>query len=232
MVRTRGEVGKRRREQIVEAAIAIIAEEGLHNLSLSAIEARAGMSRGQLTYYYPTKEEILLAVFDRLLAMMHERADFPGAEAAQWTPWQRLRVFLELLILRPPEMPPFHALQYTFLSQIGYREDFRQRLASLYEHWRSAMAADLAQELPAEAVPRFDPRTLATFVQALLHGLAMQRVADPHAYDRGEMLKLCLHFLGNYLGKADVASPPAAAAAGSDAKRNGQTAVPPSTGKS
>ncbi|MFO0930736.1 MAG: TetR/AcrR family transcriptional regulator [Gemmataceae bacterium] len=227
MVRTRGEVGRRRREQIVEAAVAIIAEEGLHHLSLSAIEARAGMSRGQLTYYFPTKEDILLAVFDRLLAMMHERADCPAGEAATLTPWQRLRAFLEFLILRPPEVREFHALQYTFLSQIGYRDDFRQRLADLYEHWRSAMAADLAHELPAaDPAYRVDPRTLATFVQALLHGLAIQRVADPAAYDRTEMLKLCLHFLGLYLGKPDAPSHPAAPLAGGGGARNGQSSDP------
>src|SRR4051812_37275462 len=70
-----------RREQIVEAAVAVIAEQGLHNLSLSEIEKRAGMSRGQLTYYFPTKEEILLAVFDRLLRLMYQRLGRPGEKS-------------------------------------------------------------------------------------------------------------------------------------------------------
>ena len=61
-----------RREQIVEAAIEIIASQGLPKLSLSKIEQRAGMTRGQLTYYFPTKESILLAVFDRMLHRMLE----------------------------------------------------------------------------------------------------------------------------------------------------------------
>ena len=68
------DVGSIRREQIVQAAVSVIAEQGLQNLSLSEIEKKAGMSRGQLTYYYPAKEDILLAVFDRLIQMMHERA--------------------------------------------------------------------------------------------------------------------------------------------------------------
>lgn len=233
----RGKVGRQRREQIVEAAIAIIAEAGLQNLSLSAIERRAGMSRGQLTYYFPTKEDILLAVFDRLLAMMHDRADhehIPGCPAAQPTAWGRLRAFLEFILLHPPEVPEFHALQYTFLSQIGPRDDFRQRLASLYEKWRGEMAADFARELPAGTAPAVSPRTLATFVQALVHGLAMQRAADPDAYDRAEMLKLCLHLLGNYLGKDErlPAPPPlpAAAAVVDGAPANGPS--PSSSGTS
>src|SRR5262245_43789924 len=72
------EVARRRREQVLAAAEAIIASEGLPRLSLARIEDRTGMSRGQLTYYFPAKEAILLAVFDRMLAKMI--ADV-GAEA-------------------------------------------------------------------------------------------------------------------------------------------------------
>jgi AcrR family transcriptional regulator len=216
-----------RREQIVEAAVAVIAEQGLHNLSLSEIENRAGMSRGQLTYYFPTKEEILLAVFDRLLHLMYQRLGAPegqagphqhcGAKAPNgkgegeyWAgAWQVMGHLFDALLRRPPLSPEFHALQYTFLSQIGYREDFRRRLASLYEEWRSHMARglqdDLARGLASRPVP---PRAMASLVQALLHGLSMQIAADPGAFDREEMAKLCLDVLGTYLGVRDRAAGP------------------------
>src|SRR6516165_5100511 len=99
MKSSRIDIGSIRREQIIEAAVAIIAEQGLQNLSLSEIEQRAGMSRGQLTYYFPTKEDILLAVFDRLLEMMHRRAVAAGQTPCQagGTPWDRLRHFLTFL---------------------------------------------------------------------------------------------------------------------------------------
>lgn len=210
MGRGRGEVGRRRREQVVEAAVAIIAERGIAELSLSAIEERAGMSRGQLTYYYRTKEDILLAVFDRTIEMMHstEQAGNPSPDCpVLGEGWDRVRSLLTFLILSRPESPEFFALQYTFLSQIGHRDDFRQRLAGLYELWRGMGAADFARELPAPAGrPKVSPRTLASFMQAVLHGLAIQRVADPKSYDPRQMLTLTLHLLGSYLGK----EPPAA----------------------
>src|SRR5262249_41045526 len=68
------DIAQLRRDQIMDAAEAIIAGQGIHHLSLGRIEERAGMSRGQLTYYFPTKESILLAVFDRMLRRMIERA--------------------------------------------------------------------------------------------------------------------------------------------------------------
>src|SRR5262245_26481527 len=201
----RGEVGKRRREEIIEAAVAISAEQGLQHLSLSAIEERAGLSRGQLTYYFPTKEDILLAVFDRLIEMMRRRAQAGECPTGCQLPsggWERVRAFLSFFLTQqpPPEAANFHALQYTFLSQMSHRDDFRQRLATLYEDWRQHMAGDLESALAATSLD-VSPRTLASFIQALLHGLAMQRVADPEAFDRGEMARLCLHLLDMFLGK-------------------------------
>jgi len=79
------DIGSIRRGQIVDAAATIIAERGLQSLSLSEIEKRAGMSRGQLTYYFKTKEEILLAVFDRRLERMC--AQHAGPQAGNPSAW-------------------------------------------------------------------------------------------------------------------------------------------------
>jgi AcrR family transcriptional regulator len=203
MKQARVDVGSIRREQIVEAAVAVIAEQGIQNLSLSEIEKRAHMSRGQLTYYFKAKEDILLAVFDRVLAMMRQRAHagqgFGGECLKERSGWERMSFFLTRLILEPPSAPEFTALQHTFLAQLAHREDFRQRLAALYEEWRAFMARDLEAELARRAGPAVSARTVAALVQAVLHGLSMQRAADPDAFDRQEMLDLCLHLLGGYL---------------------------------
>jgi AcrR family transcriptional regulator len=198
------DIGSIRRDQIVEAAISVITEQGLQNLSLSEIEQKAGMSRGQLTYYFPAKEDILLAVFDRLVLLIHQRVGTPdGKECSQAGAWDWIRHLLQRLIARPPVSPEFGCLQYTFLSQIGHREDFRQRLARLYGEWRGNMARGLAADLARGArPPRWSPRAMATLIQAILHGLAMQRAADPAAFDGEEVLALCLEVLGNYLQPA------------------------------
>ena len=139
MTTSRTSIASIRKDQIVEAAVAVIAEQGLPNLSLSEIEQKVGMRRGQLTYYFKHKEDILLAVFDRVLQLTYERLGRPSEVDGDDGPqsgWAMAQYLLEALLTKPPLSPEFHCLQYTFLSQIGYREDFRQRLATLYEEWR------------------------------------------------------------------------------------------------
>src|SRR3954463_3871666 len=89
-----------RRGQIVEAAVSIIAAQGLDKLSLSKIEEKVRMSRGQLTYYFKAKEDILLAVFDRLLEMIHQRVQAGGACSNLPPGWERLRHLLSMIILQ------------------------------------------------------------------------------------------------------------------------------------
>lgn len=196
-------IGSIRRAQIVDAAVTVIAEQGLQHLSLSAIEKKVGMSRGHLMYYFKAKEDILLAVFDRLLELMcrqHEKLTLDGAPLQQKTWFEVVGLFLKMVLEKPPVNPEFHALQYTFLSQIGHREDFRRRLAELYEQWRGGMAIFLGHNLALKPPVRpVDFRTLATVVQALFHGLAVQAAADPEAMNRDQIVHLCLDLLSTYL---------------------------------
>jgi AcrR family transcriptional regulator len=201
------DIGSIRREQIVDAAVAVIAEQGLQHLSLSEIEKKVGMSRGQLTYYFKAKEDILLAVFDRLLEMMCRSQGGDPKRPPEEHPFARMRWLdvvghlLEMILHKPALSPEFGSLQYTFLSQIGHREDFRRRLAKLYEEWRSHGMEHLERDLAERpAVRAVSPRALATLVQAILHGLAMQAAVDPDAIDdAGEMAELCLDMLRTYL---------------------------------
>ena len=203
MKRSRIDIAAIRREQIVEAAVAIIAEQGLPNLSLSEIENRAGMSRGQLTYYFPAKEDILLAVFDRVLQLMYQRVGTPAGQSPDTAGgWAWIRHLLETVPEQPRLSPDFHTLQFTFLAQMGHRKDFRQRLATLYEEWRSHLAEELAKDLnPPRRHRPVSPRAMATLILAILHGLGTQTAADPEAFQREEMLTLCLDMLGAYFEK-------------------------------
>jgi AcrR family transcriptional regulator len=223
------DIARIRREQIVEAAASVIAEKGLQRLSLSEIEKKVGLSRGQLTYYFKAKEDILLAVFDRLLLLMCRQHGGDPDMKVQDHPYYRLpwldifAMLLDTLMRQPPQNPEFHALQYTFLSQVGHRADFRERLAKLYEEWRSNgsrhLSRDLTDHPPARAI---SPRAMASLTQAILHGLVMQSVVDPEAFDPKEVADLCLDMIRNYLWPAaDTAYPAAKKPSLRTNKRNG-----------
>lgn len=55
-----------RREQILEAAARVFAEAGFHSARMQDVAARAGLSNGTLYNYFTSKEDLLLALLDRL----------------------------------------------------------------------------------------------------------------------------------------------------------------------
>lgn len=59
------------KEQILEAAEAVVVELGASQMTLDAVAERCGISKGGLMYNYPSKDALLAAMVQRL----HERID-------------------------------------------------------------------------------------------------------------------------------------------------------------
>jgi hypothetical protein len=151
-----------------------------------------------------------LAVFDYLVMLIHLRIGTPEGKPCYHEDvqgaWPWVEHLLTTLLAQPPVSPEFSCLQYTFLSQIAHREDFRERLAMLYERWRGGMAQGFTEDYKRNArLRQVPPRAIASVVQAIMHGLGTQLAADPNAFDRQEVLNLCLDMLSTYLGRASGA---------------------------
>lgn len=200
-------VGPKRRERVIDAAIEIIATQGIHNLSLGKIERKVQMARGHLTYYFPTKEAILLAVFDRMLQrMIAEGMKADGPKPGTGQAWDCARTaFARMMEPMPADFLPFVSLVHTFHAQIGYRDDFRAKIAEANAGWRGTIAADYAGSVPHPPVP---PAILASIVMALHQGLTGQLTVDPEAFDRGEMLKALIRLLAPMFGATDQGNRP------------------------
>lgn len=197
------EIAKTRREQILNAAEAIITGHGIQELSLKRIEDLAGMSRGQLTYYFPTKESILLAVYDRMLrAMIRTAKESNGPKPMTGHAWELFQYWMQKHL--DPNWPPregreLFSLLYTFLAQMGHRDDYRKRLSQWYSEWRSFIAEDVEGSVPEPRAT--SPRVMAAIVQALMHGIDVQLMMDPNAFDRQEMFAACVQLMAPLFGK-------------------------------
>jgi len=83
--RPQQERGQRRVDAILEAAAAIVAEEGVAAATMHAIAKRSGTTIGSMYHFFPDREAVLVALMER-----HGRAI--GALAAELTTvdWSRL----------------------------------------------------------------------------------------------------------------------------------------------
>jgi len=199
---TESATARKWRDAIVTAATDIIASEGIHKLSLGRIERhlekrRRKLSRGQLTYYFRTKEDILLAVFDRLLARLFAEAVAEGEKVGIGPPgdgrvMDRFRYGLgKLMATGGAHTAELRVLAHAFLAQVRHRPDFKAKLAGVNTGWRAHIAADVAAS--GIAAP---PTAVASIIMALFQGLTEQLAVDPDAFDRPAVAELCLRMLG------------------------------------
>ncbi|MDA2809069.1 TetR/AcrR family transcriptional regulator [Nocardiopsis sp. RSe5-2] len=68
----RQERGRRRMEQILDAAEEVVAEQGFEDTTTNAIAARAGVSPGSLYQFFRNKEEVLDGLVERYTATSRE----------------------------------------------------------------------------------------------------------------------------------------------------------------
>lgn len=203
------DTARRRREEIMDAAEAVIAEHGIDELSLAKIESRADMSRGQLTYYFPKRESILLAVYDRMLRrMIREIMAGDGPKPMTGHAWDCFRFGLGRH-LHPDghdRGKELFSLLCTFLARIHHRPDkdhpdYRAKLSEMYRGWRGHISADVAGSVPEPRV--IPPEIAASIVQALLQGLEIQLRIDPEAFDPAAMFDACCRLMAPVFGKAE-----------------------------
>ncbi|MEZ5911365.1 MAG: TetR family transcriptional regulator [Paracoccaceae bacterium] len=112
-----------RREDLIAAALELMAEGGPAAATLRAVAARAGVTPGLIRHYFDGKEGLLAAAYDHLMAGMSG----PGALAAdtQPTPGETLAHFIRAS-LSPPVMDAGRmALWAGFIHMVRSNPDMR-----------------------------------------------------------------------------------------------------------
>ena len=80
------------RERILEAAEKLFIQDGIDNVSISAIADAARIARKTLYQYFPNKLEIALAIFDNFIAA--RSGGFDQNQIPEGNGFQRLEFFV------------------------------------------------------------------------------------------------------------------------------------------
>ena len=79
---------RNKREEVLQKAAGLIARQGFDGTSMRDIAAAVGMLPGSLYYHFPSKEDMLIAIHERVVRDMteHVRTAINGIDG----PWERL----------------------------------------------------------------------------------------------------------------------------------------------
>lgn len=166
--------GARRRQEILDRAIEVIAERGVHGASLRAIGDAIGVSHAALRHYFSTREELLIEVYRSANERTVERDPDPleGSVVGNMRHAARRNSIVPGLVQLYSTLVAGALLDENEVSQ----EFFTRRFADL----RDTLAQAVTQEQQAGRIRSgLDPVAVASLVIAASDGLQIQWLLDP-----------------------------------------------------
>ena len=169
----------RTRAALLRAAGRVFAEQGFHGATLESVAAAAGVSKGALYHYFPSKEQLFLALLeDRLGAGI---SDIEAVVAERGTESRHLGAATETFLRRINRDPRWLPLLLEFLAY-GTRDPAAK--ASITEHFLRPAREAVARTNRRLGIPEIEgallsPDELGLVLAALVNGLAIERAFDP-----------------------------------------------------
>jgi TetR/AcrR family transcriptional regulator, fatty acid metabolism regulator protein len=169
---------KQRQERealILQVAEEVLMEKGYYETSIDEIAARVGIAKGTVYLHFPSKEDLVVAIFERDIQNITEHVE--ATISSDRTPRQKMESILQLLYggIFNQRMQ----LLYSLSNNTGLRHLILEKKACMRDLWDelSARITSLLEE--GKAAGEFDP-TLPTPIMLS----AFFSLLSPRSYER------------------------------------------------
>lgn len=162
-----------KRQDIIEAAIRLMAEKGAAGMTAATLATEAGVSKANVFHHFPTLDDVVLAAFEQFLRGMAASAPQPGTDLRGW---------LEALGAETVDLIDEQRLLAGAYFAFAARARSDERLRRLMAEMTAAIQADFAATIDRLAPGRFSAEeraALAALVLVTGDGLAIHRHLFP-----------------------------------------------------
>jgi AcrR family transcriptional regulator len=181
-----------RREQILKAAYEVALRRGIDGLTVRAVASRAGLSHGLVLFHFKRKDQLGLALLDRVLATTLT-LELPPAITAIRDPQERFQALFGHELQRLSKEPRRIRLLLEFWARGAHNAVIRGRISTGLDRYRGAFQ-QIGEEILRGTPKRTDratPGGTAAVAVSLIIGYAVQTIIDPAQPDIGEYLGSC-----------------------------------------
>lgn len=164
-----------RQELILQVAEEVLAEKGYHETSMEEIAVRVGVAKGTVYLHFPSKEDMVIALFDRDMQQILQAVEAPTTSGL--TASAKLEVLLQFIY--GGFFNKRAQLLYSIFNNTELRRLFVEKKGCMHDLWEqlSARITSLLEE--GKASGEFDA-TIPTAVMLR----AFIGLLSPKSYDR------------------------------------------------
>ncbi len=185
------------RRKILEIAGELFSTEGFFNVRISEIAKRAGMSSGNIYWYFPSKEDLLKAIladlFDNLAAILEEASQYPGSGL------EKIKHLIELELNFMQASGKNFLVYMSILGHGGpkYIQELGFDTVQIGFGYHQRMSAIFTQAMQEGSIPLQDPNSLTAFFFSFFNGLLITYGKDMMGIPRERIVEAVLRMMGS-----------------------------------
>jgi len=178
-----------RRAEIAEAALRLILKFGFHSTTLDQVAAEAGVSKGLVSYYFSKKEELFLAVLERMVDRLSQ--DLERCYRTDVSARERLRLNFMNLFGNEQRTRQYYTVVIDFLGEALREKTVRAYTHTIYDTVLTYIEWTVTDGIRAGEFAEVDAKETASLVVACMEGLILQWLFSDDEMDLDGAYRIC-----------------------------------------
>ena len=188
-----GSLQTQRKEQILDAALAVIVSNGYDNSRMDDIVATSKLSKGAIYWYYKSKKEMYLDLINFWVLRYSVTLNHIVEEDA--SPSQQLKDLFQYFIDQNESDPqPFVALT-EFWSMAQKDPDFRKKLQKVYTHFLELIDEIINRGIQSGEFKQVNSRITALSIMVNIESINWFTIFEAHGVTVKEYMETITDFI-------------------------------------
>jgi TetR/AcrR family fatty acid metabolism transcriptional regulator len=198
----RPDVSEERKAQIYEAALACFSHKGYHRTTMDDIVAESGLSKGSLYWYFDSKKDLFLSLFQEVMGELGQAWESIVA-GEETSATDKLLASLALFRAELGEMVPFFGVMMEAWALTRYDEDVESLIGELYEPYVDMVSRIIEEGVASGEFRVGSVRATALMIMTLLDGITLALGVGLWQHDWDEIMDTVEEMVLRGLGVED-----------------------------
>lgn len=172
----RPDVSEARKDQILDAATEIFNQKGFQQARMDDIAEESQLSKGTLYWYFKSKDEIIIAILDRLF--QHEFKDLEKLRDEPLSATESLWVFTERVIQDMQRMLRMIPIAYEFIALASRSRVVQEAIRRYFNRYLTILVPVIERGMAAGEFREVDATEVAIAAGAIFEGTVLLWVYD------------------------------------------------------
>ena len=190
----RPDVSQERKNQILDAAQRVFAQQGFAAARMDDIVAEAGLSKGGVYWYFKGKDAIVFALMERFFSGVMD-SEVARLLAAPDPVRERLLALARIVAQAGLEMAPLLPVVYEYYATAMRHDEVQSFFSRYFEAYRASLSEFVAQGVAAGEFHPVAAEAVAISLIGLFEGLMLVWSVDPEAFDLDAQMQTAVGLL-------------------------------------